>query len=66
MNPQELKIGDLVDLTIKRDPENTYIVGEVVGIRQEYFHPDQVAILVAGIDLWLSLGENVEVRLADV
>lgn len=66
MNPQELKIGDLVDLTIKRDPENTYIVGEVLGVRQDYFKPDQVAILVGGIDLWLSLTDQVEVRLADV
>lgn len=66
MNPQELKIGDLVDLTIKRDPENTYIVGEVLGVRQDYFKPDQVAILVGGIDLWLSLTDDVEVRLADV
>lgn len=66
MDPKELKIGDLVDLTIKRAPENTYIVGEVLGIRQDYFNADQVAILVGGIDLWLSLNDDVEVRLADV
>ncbi len=66
MNAADLKIGDLVDLTIKRDPENTYIVGEVQGIRQDYFKPDQMAILVGGIDIWISLTENIEVRLADV
>ncbi len=66
MHPHKLKIGDLVDLTINRDPENTYIVGEIQGIRQDYFMPDQVAILVAGIDLWLSLTDDVDVRLADV
>jgi hypothetical protein len=65
MNPQDLKIGDIVDLTIRREPENTYIVGEVQGVRQDYFKADQVAILVAGIDLWLTLTDNVIVRLAD-
>tara|TARA_B110000971_G_scaffold221117_1_gene266978 strand:+ start:753 stop:953 length:201 start_codon:yes stop_codon:yes gene_type:complete len=66
MNAADLKIGDLVDLTIKREPENTYIVGEVQGIRQDYFKPDQIAILVGGIDIWLSLTDTIEVRLADV
>ena len=66
MNAADLKIGDLVDLTIKREPENTYIVGEVQGIRQDYFKPDQMAILVGGIDIWLSLTDTIEVRLADV
>jgi len=40
-------------------------VGEVQGVRQDYFKADQVAILVAGIDLWLTLTDNVDVRLAD-
>jgi hypothetical protein len=66
MNAADLKIGDLVDLTVKRDPENTYIVGEVQGIRQDYFKPDQMAILVGGIDIWISLTDDIEVRLADV
>ena len=66
MNAADLKIGDLVELTVKRDPENTYIVGEVQGIRQDYFKPDQMAILVGGIDIWISLTDDIEVRLADV
>ena len=66
MNAADLKIGDMVDLTIKREPENTYIVGEVQGIRQDYIYPDQIAILVAGIEIWLRLTDDIEVRLADV
>jgi len=67
MNPQDLTIGDLVDLTIKRpNNENTYIVGEVQGVRSDYFMPDQVAILVGGIDIWLTITDQIEVRLADV
>lgn len=65
MDPQELKIGDIVDLTIRREPENTYIVGVVQGVRQDYFKVDQVAVLIGGIDLWLSLTDDVDVRLAD-
>jgi len=66
MNAAELNIGDMVDLTINRPTENTYIVGEVQGIRSDYFAPDQVAILVAGIDIWLVITDEIEVRLADV
>jgi len=66
MNAAELKIGDIVDLTIQRDPENTYLVGQVLGVRQDYIYQDRIAILVGGIDLWLTMDDNVEVRLADV
>lgn len=66
MNPQELKMGDIVDLKIKREPEATYIVGEVVGIRADYFSPDTVAILVGGIDLWITISDQMEVSLLDV
>jgi len=66
MNASELKIGDIVDLTIQRDPENTYLVGQVLGVRQDYIYQDRIAILVGGIDLWLTMDDNVEVRLADV
>jgi len=38
----------------------------VLGVRQDYFKPDQIAILVAGIDIWISLTDEIEVRLADV
>ena len=66
MNAAELKIGDIVDLTIQRDPENTYLVGQVLGVRQDYIYQDRIAILVGGIDLWLTMDDSVEVRLADV
>ncbi len=66
MKAADLKIGDLVDLTILREPENTYLVGQVLGVRQDYTYQDRIAILVGGIDLWLTMDDNVEVRLADV
>ena len=66
MDGKDLTIGDMVDLTINRQPENAYIVGEVVGIRQHYFNPDWVSILVGGIDLWIDITDEVDLRLADV
>ena len=66
MTAADLKIGDIVDLTILREPENTYLVGQVLGVRQDYTYQDRIAILVGGIDLWLTMDDNVEVRLADV
>ena len=66
MDGKELAIGDMVDLTIKRVPENAYLVGEVVGLRQQHFNPDGVSILVGGIDVWIDINEDVELRLADV
>ena len=61
MNAADLKIGDIVDLTILREPENTYLVGQVLGVRQDYTYQDRIAILVGGIDLWLTMDDNVEV-----
>lgn len=67
MDPKELSIGDMIDLTLLLDSENTYIVGEVLGIRQQYFNPDGISVLIAGIDVWLDLDlDKTVVRLADV
>lgn len=65
MEPKEIKIGEILDLTINTKTSKTYIVGEVLGIRQDYVNPDLVAVLLAGIDQWLTLSEKVEVRYAD-
>lgn len=67
MDPKELSIGDMIDLTLLLEPENTYIVGEVKGIREQYFNPDGISVLIAGIDMWLDLvPDETVVRLADV
>lgn len=60
MNPQDLTVGQMVDLKINRNNEATFIVGRVVGIRADYFNPDTVAVLISGVDWWLVLDENVE------
>lgn len=60
MNPQELVVGQIIDLKITRNEEVTYIVGKVVGIRADYFNPDTVAVLISGIDWWMVLGDDVE------
>lgn len=65
MNPQEIKLGEILDLTINNTTSKTYIVAEVQGVRQDYIYPDRVAILLAGIDQWLTLSDKVEVRYAD-
>ena len=62
---QDLKMGDLIDLTIP-GPESTYIVGEVVGLRADYFNPDTVAVLIRGIDIWITITDEMRVSLADV
>jgi len=66
MDGTELSIGDMVDLTIIRQGENSFLVGEVVGLRQQHFNPDGVSILVGGIDIWIDINDDVELRLADV
>lgn len=62
MNPQNVTVGQTVDLKITRNEEATYIVGRVVGIRADYFNPDTVAVLINGIDWWLVLDDNVEME----
>jgi hypothetical protein len=66
MNPQDLQMGDLIDLKITRLPESTFIVGEIVGLRRDYFQPDSIAVLIGGIDIWITLTDDMVVRLADV
>jgi hypothetical protein len=65
MNNSEIKIGEILDLTINRDGSKTYIVGPVKGIRAGYVNPDDVAVLLGGLDIWLTLTKDVEVRYAD-
>lgn len=65
MKPQEIRIGEILDLTINTKSSKTYIVGEVLGVRQDYINPDLVAVMLAGIDQWLTLSDKVEVRYAD-
>lgn len=65
MNLQEIKIGEVLDLTINRDGSKSYIVAPVKGIREGYVNPDDVAVLLGGIDMWLTLTKDVEVRYAD-
>lgn len=65
MNPQEIKLGEVLDLTINNKTSKTYIVAEVQGVRQDYINPDLVAVLLAGVDQWLTLTDKVEVRYAD-
>jgi len=65
MELHNLKMGDLIDLTIP-GPESTYVVGEIVGVRADYFSPDTIAILIRGIDLWITITDDMRVSLADV
>lgn len=65
-DPQDLKMGDLIDLTIPGSGESTYIVGEIVGLRADYFSPDTVAVLIRGIDIWITITDEMRVSLADV
>lgn len=54
------QIGDVIDMRIVGQPHNTYIVGEVIGVRQHYTNPDMLMVQVKGIDLWIDLGDDTE------
>lgn len=55
-------IGDVLDIKIPKNDLATYLVGTVIGVRQDYFNVDQVAVLISGIDLWLTIDETMEVE----
>lgn len=65
MNNKEIKIGEILDLTINREGVKSYVVAPVKGIREGYVNPGDVAVLLGGLDLWLTLTKDVEVRYAD-
>lgn len=58
-------IGDVLDIKIPKGETATYIVGTVIGVRQDYFNVDLVAVLIQGIDLWMTLDETMEVEFID-
>jgi hypothetical protein len=59
----EVHVGDNVSLLIRTDKGQTCdIQGTVVGVRADYDNPDDMAILLAGLDCyWISLNDNVEI-----
>ena len=61
MKHTEIRIGDVLDVKILHEPNPTYIVGEVDGIRSDWGGPDEIAIKIAGIEWWISLTDKVEV-----
>lgn len=60
MKPQDLRVGQVLDMKITHGVTTTYIVGTIVGIRADYFNPDITAVLIAGIDNWIVLKDEIE------
>jgi hypothetical protein len=66
MDNRDIKVGDILDLSINNPSvTKTYIVGEVTGIRQGYVNKDKILVMLDGLDWWIALDDNVEVRFAD-
>jgi hypothetical protein len=59
------QIDDFVSILIRTPHgDTTDIQARIVGVRNDYSNPDQKAVLLAGLDGWIVLGDNVEIGLA--
>ncbi len=57
-----VQVGDIVSILIRTPGrQSADIQGEVIGVRADYSNPDLRAILIAGIELWIVLDDNVEI-----
>lgn len=65
METTGIQLGKIVDIKINCQPNPTYIVGEVQGLRNDWGNPDGIAIKLAGLDNWITVDENVEVEVID-
>lgn len=58
----DVQVGDVVKVTVVNDGFiDTSVFGEVVGVRADYSNPDLRAVLVRGLELWIVLGDDVEI-----
>lgn len=59
-----VQVGDIVSVLIRTQGRvSADIQGEVIGVRADYSNPDLRAILIAGIEWWIVLGDNTEIGL---
>ena len=57
-----VQVGDVVKVTVVNEGFiDTSVFGEVVGVRADYLNPDLRAVLVRGLELWIVLGDDVEI-----
>lgn len=59
----KVQVGDVVKIALLNSGGiRTSVLGEVVGVRADYSNPDQRAVLVRNLELWIVLGDDVEIE----
>lgn len=56
----KVQVGHIVEIIRKNrdDQQGLQVIGQVVGVAEDYIHPDRLRVLIAGLDTWMSLDEN--------
>ena len=52
-----LLIGDLIEMRLKSDFEDTVIFGEITGLRSDVLNPDNQFILIGTVGHWFSTAD---------
>ena len=61
----KIGVGDRITVSWKAKESGTFTLasGQVTGIAQSYLNPDQLRVLIAGLDQWIDLeGKTVKVE----
>lgn len=59
----KVQVGDVVKIALLNSGGiRTSVLGEVVGVRADYSNPDQRAVLVRNLELWIVLGDDLEIE----
>ena len=60
----KVQVGDVVKVRTVNSLGliDTTVLGEIVGVRADYSNPDQRAVLVRGLELWIVLDDTVTIE----
>lgn len=55
-----VQVGHVVEIIRKNrdDQQGLQVIGQVTGVAEDWVNPDQLRLMIAGLDMWLSLDDN--------
>jgi len=55
-----VQVGHVVEIIRKNrdDQQGLQVIGQVTGVAEDWGNPEQLRLMIAGLDMWLSLDDN--------
>jgi uncharacterized protein YbjT (DUF2867 family) len=57
---ENVQVGHVVEIIRRNrdDQQGLQVIGQVTGVAEDWVNPDQLRLMIAGLDMWLSLDDN--------